>query len=256
MTEEPAPGAETRVLTVDAVKWGIAELKKLTIHSHFFAYLFLVRCAALSDPDNIEADWHLYSPYVKVPTSLDVVHASPIFRPISNQNVNDESTYWNKAHFAGSFAPSSIRNQLAFMVERRRQEAHFRLPNNHGRLALDALLSKRNAAGTPIPAAPVAAYLLRNQTFTTSPLEPEAPASTSADLVEAFKEHFGFREVRDGEAAFAALFGVTGTDADRDGLTEEQRTSIGFQWFEPLSSYQLRRTAPEPELVGGGNGAE
>lgn len=150
MSDGPLGDAETRVLTVDAVKWGIAELKKLTIHSHFFAYLFLVRCAALSDPDNIEADWHLYSPYVKVPTSLDVIHASPIFRPISNQNVNDESTYWNKAHFAGSFAPSSIRNQLAFMVEGRRQDAHFRLPNNHGRLALASAWRTR----PPVPPAP------------------------------------------------------------------------------------------------------
>jgi hypothetical protein len=74
----------------------------------------------------------------------------------------------------------------------------------------------------------VAAYLLRNQSFTNSLLEPEAPVSTSADLVEAFKEHFGFQEVRDGETSFAALFGVTGTDADRDGLTGEQRASIIF----------------------------
>ncbi|MFZ2164785.1 MAG: hypothetical protein WAV45_04920 [Propionibacteriaceae bacterium] len=234
MIDRSTFGLKAHVLTLDAVKWGIAELKRFTIHPHFFAYLFLVRSAALGDPDNIEPDWRLYSPYVRVPTTQNVVHASPMFRPISNNVVKDENTYWVKDHHAGSFAPSSIRNQLSFMVEGRGQNAHFRLPPEHGRLALDALLTKRNPPGTPIPAAPVAAYLLRNQSFASSYANPERAVSSSADLVESFRDHFGFHEVRDGEEAFATLFGVTGTQMDQDGLTEAERAVIDFTWFEPI----------------------
>lgn len=219
MVDSSTVSPDARVLTLDAVRWGVGELKKPKIHRHFLAYLFLCRSAAFGDRDDIKPVWNDFAPYIRLEsTQAGVLQEKPFYLPIASQNVTDLSTYWLNDNLAGSYAPSSVRNAaLRFAIDDRT----FRLPSNHGALALKALLG-----GQPIPAAPVAAYLLRNFAFPST-------ATTSSDLVTEFAEHFGFTTLADGREAFDALFAP---NVNHDGLTPQQAGTVSFEWFEPWST--------------------
>lgn len=192
-------------------------MKPLAIHEHFFAYLYLCRCAALGDRDDIQPDWKGLLPYLRVPTTrADVTHDKPNYRPTSTRNIRDESVYWMADHMAGSFAPSSIRTSLGFVLDGKT----FRLPKNHSTLALNALLR-----GAPISVYPVAAYLLRNASIEFD--GNDGPGT----LATAFYEHFGFEQLSDGGEAFRTLFGVEGPPA------------FPGEIFENLSTYLSRSEA-------------
>jgi hypothetical protein len=85
----------------------------------------------------------------------------------------------------------------------------FDLRENHEALALEHLLM-----GVPLPAVSVAAYLYRDYSFNAT-VEP-----TGSDLVNVFRDDFGFPSDSIGDAAFDTLF-TTQTTPELDPPFEE-----------------------------------
>jgi hypothetical protein len=126
----------TYVLTLEAVRWGIAELKRSKVHPFFLAYLHLRKHASEQGTDTgISADWDELGEYLAVPGGPP---GKPYYRPVWNGNVNNVSRYWLNPNIAGSYAPSSLRGVPRKVIDT--NGSQFILRPNHTQRALTHLL--------------------------------------------------------------------------------------------------------------------
>jgi hypothetical protein len=146
----------TYVLSVEAVRWGLATLEGQKIHPFFIAYLFLCKWAAEQDTTtDIEPAWPELATYLEIRGGPP---AKPFYRPFWHSTVNDPGRYWLNRNLAGSFAPSSLRNVPARVIDV--FDGRFSLKPEHGALALTHLLY-----GQPVSAVALASFLYRDYGF-------------------------------------------------------------------------------------------
>lgn len=146
----------TYVLTVDAVRWALDQLKSQKIHPFFLAYLFLCKWSAEQDTvTEIHPDWAELADHLSVEGGPP---GKPFYRPFWHGTVNDPGRYWLNPNLAGSFAPSSLRNVPSRVVDV--IDGAFSLKAEHERLALEHLLY-----GTPVATVPLGAFLYRDYGF-------------------------------------------------------------------------------------------
>jgi len=181
----------TYVLTLDAVQWGIAELKRAKVHPFFLAYLHLRKRGSEDGTQSmITADWDELGTYLAVSGGPP---GKPFYRPIWNGNVQDVGRYWLNPNIAGSYAPSSLRGVPRKVVDTNGSE--FMLRSNHARLARRHLLYDDT-----ISALAFAAFFYRNHGFVTDDVEPPEPH----DLEHVLRRDFRFMDNDDDE--FDLLF--------------------------------------------------
>jgi hypothetical protein len=143
-----------RLLTSDAVKWAITELKSRRTHPFFLPYLQLCRRSAIEQSSsNISPQWSDLGDLLAVPGGPP---NRPYYRPLSTKADRDESSYWMNSNLAGMWAPSSIRTTAGFLLDGNQ----FRLPQNHAEQALHAFLYD-----DPMPALALGIFLFRDYGF-------------------------------------------------------------------------------------------
>lgn len=198
------------VLTPEAVRQGIEDLRGRSIHPFFAAYLHLrQRAAVLGTTEGLRPRWKAeLGPYLAV----DGASAKrPYYRPfwVGTGTTGKE---WLNGNLAGSFAGSSVRagQPPVMVVEYDSRTQAFTLRERHWELALQHLL-----AGLPLPAESLAAFLLRDFAFETDDGEPPA----GDDLVTLFGQEFGY-----------------GDDAAKVEFTHlfERNGAASAAWFEPF----------------------
>lgn len=184
---EDRPQANLHVLTIEAVKAGIATLKSQRIHEHFPAYLELRRLAVASGSHtDLRPEWKVVSDLLWMPGGPPT---KPHYRPFSSRKLKDESRYWYNRNLPGSYAPKSIRATAGFMLNARGDG--YELPADHAQQALAKLLK-----GVKVPAWALAAYYLRNYGFV---FDGEGGYN---ELIAAFKKEFGFEQDTDFDMLF------------------------------------------------------
>ena len=179
------PVSNRWVLTTQAVRRGIADLRRRSIHPYFVAYLHLRQCAAAQDATTgLRPRWKAgLGPYLEV----DGAPAShPYYRPFWD-GAGEAGQEWLNGNLAGSFARSSLRagSPPMLVVAYEPATRTFALREQHWELALEHLLR-----GRPLPAEALAAYLLRDFAFDTDDGKPP----TGDDLVALFGQEFGYRD--------------------------------------------------------------
>jgi hypothetical protein len=195
------------VLSIDAVRWGIAELKRTRVHPFFLAYLHLRQRASEQGVDTgIQPEWDRLGEYLAVRGGPP---GKPFYRPVWNGNVSDPSHYWLNRNIAGSYAPSSLRTVPRMVIDTVGSE--FSLLPDHAELAKKHLLYD----GT-VSAFALAAFFYRDFGFVTS--EPDDVPGRD-DLVAVLVDDFGL-DIDDRVTLF-----------DPDPPAE---TSVG-QWFVDIS---------------------
>lgn len=197
---EPAGDKSTlHVLTLEAIKAGLATLQSQRIHEHFPGYLHLrQRAVTTGSLTHIEPKWSEVGRLLKMPGGPP---SKPNYRPFSANNLKDPSGYWYNRNLAGSYARSSIRSTSRFMLN----DEGFALPPDHAQQALAILLKD-----TKVPAWALAAFYLRNYGFK---FEGEGGYR---ELIDAFKKEFLFEE-----------------DPDFDVLFDDTEPLLPTRWFEP-----------------------
>lgn len=248
-----AASRPTYVLTVDAVKWAIAALRRPKIHPQLLAYLQVHRHSR--EDERLDPQMNELRALLEVPGGPP---NKPYYRPFWNQD-SDPSRYWLNENLAGSFAPSSIRN--AFFVK----GGHYVFPPEHATLALSTLMY-----GEPVPVLPLGVYLFRNFGFrisgqespedlVLSPIDPEnarrsdpseyehgggvGPVLVARDPDPSLVDNGRHRsqrgsessdwrpEPRDVVTAFRQRFRFT--NAQEFGqLFDDSEPSVAFEWFE------------------------
>jgi hypothetical protein len=169
------------VLTNEAVRRAIQQLRAQSVHPYFPAYLHLRRQAARQGTaQDIEPDWQELSPFLQLrgaPTS------KPHFRPFTS-GTGASGAEWLNPNLAGSFAPSSLRQGQPPLkvVEISTTRGGFNLKPKHWELARTHLLSE-----VKLPLWAVAAFVLRDFALEDYPSEPGYD-----DLEVAFAEVFGY----------------------------------------------------------------
>jgi hypothetical protein len=165
-----APSAQQKpsyVLTVEAVRWALDQLKSQKIHPFFVAYLFLGKWSAEQDTTTeIQPEWTELADYLSIGGGPP---GKPFYRPFWHGTVNDPGRYWLNPNLAGSFAPSSLRNVPARIVDV--TDGRFSLKSGHEMLALEHLLY-----GEPVSTIALGAFIYRDYGFydIDSVLAPEA----------------------------------------------------------------------------------
>jgi hypothetical protein len=172
------------VVRPDVVNESVAELVRARMHEHFAGYLCMVRTAARDgSTTNLKPDFvEFFDTFLAVPNAPD---GRPYLRPFNRAGSGPLS--WNQANVAGSYAPSSIRPNMAFasVVEINGQgtSATYSLRNGHARLALEHL-----AHGQKVPVVPLAIFLYRDFALLTEG-DPSA-----AHLVQMLRHEFGYED--------------------------------------------------------------
>lgn len=210
-------GEKLYVLTLDVVRAAIKALQSQLIHEHFPGYIHLrqraLRAGSLS---NIQANWNEVSDLLRVDGGPS---NKPHYRPFTSRNTHDPSRYWYQRNLPGSYAPKSIRNTAAFMVDSSR--SYYELPEDHAQQALAGLLKSRK-----VPAWAFAAFYLRDYGFVLD------PPGDHDDLINAFAEKYLFDQGDD----FATLFDTRVPDIS--------------PWFVLYTAVESEDHAPVDEEVG------
>ncbi|MBU8857415.1 MULTISPECIES: hypothetical protein [unclassified Micromonospora] len=188
----PNDDVEIYILDRDAVRWAIRHLTSRPMHPFFLAYLHL-RALAMENGrlTALKPRWSDLIPYIRVPGGPP---KKPYFRPMWHKSVEDKSRYWMNRNLAGSFAPSSLREEPRKVIEI--ENDLFTLKPNHADLALKYLLFD-----SQLSAAALGAYLFRNFGFRSTTGDPPEGSA----LVDALKEAFLFDQV-DLDFDFETLF--------------------------------------------------
>jgi len=198
------------VLTAEAVRQGIADLRARSIHPFFVAYLHLrQRAAAHGALSGLRPRWRSeLGPYLEV-AGASATH--PYYRPFWD-GAGEAGQEWLNGNLAGSFAGSSLRagSPPMLVVDYEPESRTFALRDGHWEIAREHLLH-----GRALPAESLAAFLLRDFGFLT-----DGPPPTGSDLVGLFANEFGYRS----EAAMTEF-----------GHLYEQNGNVDSTWFELLS---------------------
>ncbi len=202
MADEPEQ--TTYVVTVARVRQAIDELLDRDTAPFFVGYLWLRREAGIRGTNA-----GLKPPWPELGERFLAVDGGPAGKPhlrpfwIGQRNAHQE---WLNQNIAGSFAPSSLRQDAYSVVEVDAQR-RFVLREQHWQPALTVLLK-----GQPLPAVAVAAFMLRDYGFVSD----EPP--TTDDLIAAFRKEFRYGPGDDDE--FDTLF--------------DSEWEAGTDWFEPI----------------------
>jgi len=203
-----------RVLTSDAVKWAITELKGRRTHPFFLPYLQLCRRSAIGQSSsNISPQWSDLGDLLAVPGGPP---NRPYYRPLSTKAGRDESSYWMNSNLAGMWAPSSIRTTAGFLLDGNQ----FRLPQNHAEQALHAFLYDQ-----PISALALGAFLFRDYGFV---------AGRDGDVADDFLQRYDVPLLPQPDDVTSALrdwFQLT-DDSDFAVLFANAAPAVDFNWFE------------------------
>jgi hypothetical protein len=206
------------VLTFDAVRASIEELRGVPSHPFFIAYLHLrQRAAVQGETASLKPNWKRgLGPYLEV-AGASARH--PYYRPFWDGTAK-AGQEWLNGNLAGSFARSSLRvgSPPLRVVDYDDATQTFSLRERHWELARDHLLN-----GQQLPAEALAAFLLRDFGFITDGKPP-----TGDDLVLLFADDFGYRG-RAFSIEFEHLYSKTDKASD--------------SWFEPFTGAD-----PEAEL--------
>ncbi|MGA4779808.1 hypothetical protein ACPCUX_14845 [Cellulosimicrobium sp. AB352] len=187
MPDESLAETAYSVLTIDAVRRAIAELKRHRIHEQFPVYLRVRQQALATGTRNpVDADMNGFKHFFQVP---DGPPNKPFYRPFASADVTSDAGFWKGKNQAGSFAPSSIRDVARFLLDDDRKD--FVLPPAHAETALRKLLFER-----PVPAWAFGGFFLRNYGFD---VDPDAGREV---LVESFRQVFRFGDDGDFETLF------------------------------------------------------
>jgi hypothetical protein len=194
------------VLTIEAVRWALDQLKAQKIHPFFVAYLFLCKWSAEQDTtDEIQPEWAELSDYLSVGGGPP---GKPFYRPFWHGTVNDPGRYWLNPNLAGSFAPSSLRNVPSRIVDV--FDGAFSLKTGHEMLALEHLLYSK-----PVATVALGAFLYRDYGFSDNT---SAPTPDSLTLVFRQDFHYPWESTADVSPLFTESIPENSID----------------QWFIPL----------------------
>ena len=191
-------GHETYVLTSEAVKACIADLKTRRIHPYFPAYLHLRQQASVQGSAmTIAPRWAELGGMLKVPGGP---YGRPHFRPFWDTQRREAGQEWLNRNLAGSYAKSSLRS-VPLKVVVANDDDTFGLREKHWELARLYLTH-----GEPVPAVSVAGFVFRNYGFV-SDHEP-----STDDLVGEFRATFGYSARDDDE--FSHLYSTEWRGSD------------------------------------------
>ncbi|MFN8164131.1 MAG: hypothetical protein U0R26_09970 [Solirubrobacterales bacterium] len=194
------------VLELSVIQWGIQQLINQRTHPFFPAYLAIRRAAARQGSSTaIHPRWEDLERFLHVPGGPP---NKPNYRPFWHQS-SSAGQHWLNENLAGSYAPSSIREVPKKVIDLD-GDGGFSLKDTHWELARKHLLFDQ-----PMPVLPLGVFLYRDFSFTT-----EGPSLGPLDLVQVFREDFGYRADAD--------------DVEFDYLYDKgipDRTD----WFEPWS---------------------
>lgn len=185
------------MLSVEAVQIALASLCKNRIHPSFAGYLCLKESARASGEHvSLKPGFKgFFEGYLAV---SDGTAKKPYLLPFSDSEAREEPTWFN-SNVAGSYAPSSIRAQSPLRkvctFSNAGRVAEFQLVPQHWEHAKAGMLF-----GERISAVALAVFLYRDFRFA-------GENATVQDLVEIFRDEFGYRIKREDEALqFNALF--------------------------------------------------
>lgn len=195
------------VIRVPAVRTSIEVLSRQKIHSTFMMYLYLRMKAKEGKLAEASPSSDELRSLIEMPGNPD----SPYYVPMLDRGARDSGPlpgFWRKRNLAGIWGAATLRRaaSLSWLTD---ASVQYAMPDNNVDLAFKNLLY-----GTPVSAAAIAAFLLRDQVF----LKDTEP--TVVDLVDTFRGRFSFTP--GDEADFVKLFD-----------SAEPEHSIFEQWFEP-----------------------
>ena len=160
--------------------WALSEE---SIHRHFAGYLGIKRtCEVDGTRDSVFFDYDgLFNAFFKVRDD-----DAPYLLPFDTSEINERSDFWFNENVAGSYSPSSIRDDKPFA----------QVVNSGGNysdrwwtLVDDHLtIARREMLEAKVPVEPLAGFLYRDFA-----VEAEESASID-DFVEVFREEFGFED--------------------------------------------------------------
>lgn len=195
------------VLSTDAVKWGIQELRKQKIHASFFLYLHLRKTAMATHVfEDFEMSMAEIAHQLNVPGGPP---NKPYFRPMWQDNTTDGAAYWLNANLAGSYGRSSLRTAAEWM--KGGGAGLYSLPQDHlGRARRNFLYDE------PVSALAFGAFVFRNYGF-----DLYCEEGHPEDIIAALRDYFEFPE---GEmpASLPDHF---------ESLFDASIPSVPFDWF-------------------------
>jgi len=202
------PGSDhrpTHVLSVEAVRWGIATLGAQRLHPAFVMYLYLRAQHRAGKLAQASASSEDLLALIRMPGNP----TKPFYFPLIDRGQREPGkllpSFWRGQNIPGSWSPGSI-FRLKGGGWMGVSTGGYALPDDHVDLALSELLYE-----TPVSALAVGAYFLRNDGFVISG-EPGPE-----DLVTAFRVKFDYPQ--DTEHEFGKLF------------TRNVPSDAEFTWF-------------------------
>lgn len=205
------------VLRPNVVAQCIQELRQLRIHQNFAGYLCMKHASAQhSTTSRLRVSFRdFFDHYFKVEGTNPVKPYIVLF----TNGAPSEANLWFNKNVAGSYAPSSLREDNPFKqtvaierTEGRPKEYLYSLKAKHWELASTDL-----TYGQRVPVVPLAAVLYRDYGFEGNP-----PSAT--DLISAFREQFGYSSSDStNQTEFTLLFSDDSATDTREG------------WFELLT---------------------
>lgn len=181
-------------IAVDAIRASVNDLRQRKLHPNFAGYLCVKRevSSALSGKSVKPKFKSFFDEFLTVPEGV-----SPYLVPFKETG-SLESSPWFNGNVAGSYAPSSLRDGGTFLkvCSVDRETGLFSLKDNHAQLALNHLASSQK-----IPTVTLATFLYRDVMFQAA----ETP--TANQLVEVFRDEFGYRKaIADEAKQYSLLF--------------------------------------------------
>lgn len=170
------------LLTEPAVRAAIDVLTAQPLHQAFVLYLQLRRAAKLADRfDGLNWSRELIHEWLDVPGGPP---SKPYFRPFAPNAKGD--TFWLNSNLSGSYAPSSLRPEIAALFL---EDKKYRLPVDANGAPDPNPIATALLANAQVPAWAVAAYLFRNYSFWVGPEEAKPGVD---ELLDVFQDYFGW----------------------------------------------------------------
>ncbi len=213
---------------VETIKKALETLANVRSHEHFPGYLALLRDRSkLNAVSNSDTIIKFYKEFLFV---IDAPVSRPYLRPFRSRGVGNPITLYQK-NVAGSYAPSSIRNNGPLSKIININSASYELINEHWKIALTEMLS-----GHKLPFISTMAFLLRDYAFRM--LYPNIEI-----LISIFRTEFSIsNETENGDDIYEALFYDDSSEYSDQDLVEvesEKGSSDNFIKFRELKLVDL-----------------
>ena len=198
------------LVNVDAVKKALTTLANVRSHEHFPGYLALLRDRYKSNSaTNSETIVKFYKDFLYVSDAPD---NRPFLRPFRSRGVGNPITL-NQSNVAGSYAPSSIRNNgplsKIIKIKNTAGTTNYELLSEHWKIVLTEMLS-----GHKLPIISTAIFILRDYAF-------QIPKQNIEDLISIFRIEFSIsKATKDGDDIYEALFYDDSSEYSNQDLVE------------------------------------